>query len=87
MDQSPIVDYQQEDFDEDNSMSVGNRFQLIGIKRRQSIKPKEQDLDVYSTIKNFERLPNTPIKLAREIHELSDEEERYDISYEIKRSD
>ena len=68
-------------------MSVGNRFQLIGIKRRQSIKPKEQDLDVHSTIKNFERLPNTSIKLAREIHELSDEEERYDISYEIKRSD
>ena len=42
-------------------------------------------MDVYSTIKNFERLPNTSIKIAREDQQLSeeDDEENYDISYEI----
>lgn len=89
LDQSP-VDYQQEDdFDEDDNSMSGERFQLIGIKRRQSIKPQEKDIEVYSTIKNFERLPNTSIKLAGNNAQFSedDEEERYDISYDIAKSD
>ena len=42
-------------------------------------------MDVYSTIKNFERLPNTSIKIVREDQVPSEEEdeEQYDISYEI----
>ena len=83
--QSPD-DYPQEDYEEDNSMS-DQKFQLIGMKRRQSIKPKQQEMDVISTIKNFERMPNTSIKLARDDGLLSEEEQRYDISYEIQRSD
>lgn len=68
-------------------MSVGERFQLIGVKRRQSIKPTQPELDVISTIKNFEKLPNTSIKLARDDFQLSDQGEKYDISYEILGSD
>lgn len=80
MNESPD-DYQQEDYEEDNSLS-DQKFQLINIQRRQSIKPK-QEVDVISTIKNFERLPNTSIKIARDELQQSEEEARYDISYDI----
>ena len=46
----------------------------------------DDKVDVYSTIKNFERLPCTSFKIARDDPELSVIEVNYDISYDLERS-
>lgn len=59
------------------------------MERRQSGKYKnnsDEKEEVISTIKNFERLPFTSIKMPHGGQSQSEVEENYDISYDIERS-
>ena len=65
------------------------RFELMNMERRRSPRSKQyvdDKVDVYSTIKNFERLPCTSFKIARDDLQQSEVEENNDISYDIERS-
>ena len=83
---------QSQDEFEENSISDSNQFKLMDIQQPKAAKrgkaPPEDKLDVISTIKNFEKLPFTSIKIAREEIQGSEPEEEvnYDISYDIERS-
>lgn len=60
----------------------------MNMQRHKSRSKKQLDdkVDVYSTIKNFERLPCASFKIARDDLQPSEVEENYDISYDMERS-
>lgn len=80
-----------DEFDSEENTFSNHKFNLLNMDRRQSKNSKkkenEKDEEVYSTIKNFEKLPFTSIKIARDdLISKSEVEENYDISYDIERS-
>ena len=80
------------DFDNDESLSNHQQFSgILNMERRQSVinrkNSADDKMDVYSTIKNFERLPFTSIRVAHEdLMESEANENQYDISYDMEQS-